>query len=355
MNVDSKSNYKNLKIYKDIADGVVNTASLFLYFALSLLTAKNGIVSMIIPKSFFSVQSWKKIRNEILENMALIAINDVGKAFEKVGLEQGILVVSKRFKESNQVEVLNNFIFINKISQKYFKENEIILTSCNQKIFEILLKIENNKILLGQFAEMPRGITEKSNAYEFKKSKTNLQVLGGTNIKKYCITDGNIRKPNRYIESATESLKSKKDIFSKERICYQNLMSSLPKIVATIIQKETATDDTVNNLILNNSKYDYKFILSILNSKLTTFYLKYKLLNCATLTVHLDKPYVGKLPLPTATPAQQQEIITLVDKILAAKKEDSSADTSVLEKQIDTLVYKLYGLTDEEIAIVEGK
>jgi hypothetical protein len=64
----------------------------------------------------------------------------------------------------------------------------------------------------------------------------------------------------------------------------------------------------------------------------------------------------------------QQPFITLVDQILDAKNTPSacgghpstrgelpSADTSALERQIDEMVYKLYGLTDEEIAIVEGK
>lgn len=37
------------------------------------------------------------------------------------------------------------------------------------------------------------------------------------------------------------------------------------------------------------------------------------------------------------------------------KEKNSDADTSKLEKQIDEMVYKLYELTEEEIAIVEGK
>ena len=42
-----------------------------------------------------------------------------------------------------------------------------------------------------------------------------------------------------------------------------------------------------------------------------------------------------------------------MDKILAAKKANPQADTSDMEKQIDQLVYALYGLTEEEIRIVE--
>ncbi len=44
-----------------------------------------------------------------------------------------------------------------------------------------------------------------------------------------------------------------------------------------------------------------------------------------------------------------------VEKILSAKKKDAKADTSALEKEIDRIVNELYGLTEEEIAIVEGK
>ena len=45
----------------------------------------------------------------------------------------------------------------------------------------------------------------------------------------------------------------------------------------------------------------------------------------------------------------------LVDKILAAKEVSPDADTSAEESKIDTLVYELYGLTEDEIKIVEGK
>ena len=48
-------------------------------------------------------------------------------------------------------------------------------------------------------------------------------------------------------------------------------------------------------------------------------------------------------------------LISLVNRILSAKQADPSANTGALELRIDRLVYKLYGLTDEEIAVVEGR
>jgi adenine-specific DNA-methyltransferase len=61
-----------------------------------------------------------------------------------------------------------------------------------------------------------------------------------------------------------------------------------------------------------------------------------------------------QIPIPAATLAQQSEIEKRVEKILAQKKETPDADVSALETEIDQLVYKLYGLTDEEVKIVEG-
>jgi len=47
--------------------------------------------------------------------------------------------------------------------------------------------------------------------------------------------------------------------------------------------------------------------------------------------------------------------IIRINQILAVKKKDPNADTSALERQIDKMIYELYGLTEEVIAIVEGK
>lgn len=63
---------------------------------------------------------------------------------------------------------------------------------------------------------------------------------------------------------------------------------------------------------------------------------------------------VENIPIPIIPSPQQHPIIALVDKILATKKANPQADTSADEKKIDRLVYMLYGLTEEEIKIVEG-
>lgn len=63
---------------------------------------------------------------------------------------------------------------------------------------------------------------------------------------------------------------------------------------------------------------------------------------------------MATVPIPDFPPEVEQSLSNLVDLILAAKERDGEADVSALECEIDHLVYELYGLTPEEIQIVEG-
>lgn len=97
--------------------------------------------------------------------------------------------------------------------------------------------------------------------------------------------------------------------------------------------------------------YDLKYFLAIINSRFAYGYLnnhrRHRLEN------YFYPDDLRKLPIPQITLDDQQSLITLVDQILFMKKSNPEADTSALETKIDQLVYKLYDLTAEEIAIVE--
>ena len=101
---------------------------------------------------------------------------------------------------------------------------------------------------------------------------------------------------------------------------------------------------------------DLKILVGLLSSTLMTFaYKRY----CSGTVLgakgyQYNKHALEKLPVAKIPASQQQSFITLVDQILDAKHTDPEADTSDLEDEIDKLVYELYNLTEDEIAIVEG-
>lgn len=67
------------------------------------------------------------------------------------------------------------------------------------------------------------------------------------------------------------------------------------------------------------------------------------------------KAFLEQLPIIKPDAATRPTLEALVDRVQQAKAADPAADVSALEAEINRLVYRLYGLTEEEIAIVEGK
>ena len=97
-----------------------------------------------------------------------------------------------------------------------------------------------------------------------------------------------------------------------------------------------------------------RYLCATLNAKLVAWFMQRSLPTSGTGTFHWEKVHVERLPVPQLTAEEQLPFDRLVERILSTKGVDPSADTSHLEAEIDRLVYDLYGLTDEEIALVEG-
>ena len=101
-----------------------------------------------------------------------------------------------------------------------------------------------------------------------------------------------------------------------------------------------------------------KYICGLLNSKPVTFFFKnyYAGGGLGEDGFRYKKAFLENLPLPPITEATKpiiKQIEELVDKIIAAKKDNPKANTVLWECEIDRLVYKLYELTEEEIEIIE--
>ena len=105
--------------------------------------------------------------------------------------------------------------------------------------------------------------------------------------------------------------------------------------------------------VIKTGRVNLKYLTGLLNSRLSTFWLKHKGKMQGT-NYQIDKQPLLTIPLISPPSEEQVPIATLVNQILAAKHTDSEADISTLESEIDKLVYALYDLPPEEIAIVEA-
>ena len=97
-----------------------------------------------------------------------------------------------------------------------------------------------------------------------------------------------------------------------------------------------------------------KYLCAILNSALITWLIQNTALTTGLGLTQWKRFAVESLPIPKIFTPDRSPFIDLVDHILMLKTAAPDADVSELENQIDQIVYSLYNLTPEEIAIVEA-
>ncbi len=141
--------------------------------------------------------------------------------------------------------------------------------------------------------------------------------------------------------------------FEKEKLGWQRITQE----PSFILERECILLDSMAFMVAN-SKNELKYLLGFLNSSLIFYYFK----NIGHLYSDkgflLSNQYVEKFPIPKINSKNQKiadELVNSVDEILKAKEQDKNANTQELENKINSLVYKLYNLTEDEIKIIENK
>ena len=143
-------------------------------------------------------------------------------------------------------------------------------------------------------------------------------------------------------------------LYSTKRILVRQIPSKPPYCINACLVEETVLNDR-NSMNIINFKESPECILGILNSRLISFWFVHRFGKMQRNTFPQFKVNeLANFPLPKDRQKKQAEIAKLVKQILAAKRADSVADSTQLECQVDQMVYELYGLTQEEIKVVEG-
>lgn len=143
--------------------------------------------------------------------------------------------------------------------------------------------------------------------------------------------------------------------FEKRKIIYPNIEYQLSSVIDSGIY---FTNQKCYIIVGKAIEY----LCSLFNSKLIDWYFKMIGATLGGAGYEMSKIFIEQLPIKEISPEAQRHFIDLVDRILAITKEEDylrnpgkQARVKEYEREIDKLVYELYGLTEEEIAIVEGK
>jgi len=356
-----KSEIINLVRKYNYYDKQKNSASFFLELAVNLCRKTNGSVTYIVPKSMTFSDGWKSTRQLVSAKNQLVALVDVSKAFEEVLLEQVIVSYQTKIADRDYSFLvgegwkgtINLFSFLN---SSLIKQLDILPVYVDPKKQSIYSKMIQNSVPLSKISDTFRGLPVQRFI-----SKNGQPILRGKNIGKYSIY-GKIDK----VSLGTNS-DNKIDKILQPKIVSQNIVAHVVKpfdriiIMATIDSTPYLTFDTVMNTIINDKRFDMRYILAIINSTFASWFYYWFVYNRAIRTMHFDKYYLGKLPIKVLEKNKQIKLAEVVDEILTITKDDDylqnpqkQAKVKALERQIDQMVYELYGLTKEEIKIVEG-
>jgi hypothetical protein len=164
-------------------------------------------------------------------------------------------------------------------------------------------------------------------------------------------------KPNyRGVRFFVEAKKPSVDLDRSTEAHFQTLRL---RIVCTIIPPDAYFADSTNSIVVaDDAPGSIKYVLALLNSRLMQWRFKLTSTNNNVGTNELES-----MPIVVSDQLQHDRLVSLVDQILVAKQQEAAASghakeiatrkCAALDRQIDALVYDLYGLTEAEIALVE--
>lgn len=388
---------------------------LFYKKALSLLK-KGGFLGFITPDTWTININGKSLREIIKEDCQILDIYDVYKPFEDAkDVWCHIVILKKREADNNSYySVKRCFPYNLNIFEFSAPQNEL---PPSDKSWNIYINPKLKYGLFKKLNSVPRaniywnrGISPTPNNLNLTEKGTSMPVVGGEDIYQY-----GFKWHEKYlVKDYSKSLDTIAKIQLNSKLVIQRIRTNSLNffsywLISTFVEKEYIPIDSLGYLLQENASMDIRNILAIINSKLMNFYYKLHFTDKNVKPIYLnDLPiiqfqsdqhilselvngllslnskidiwknntslflyneYKAKIELSTDSTwdllmknyekqkihlniKQKEELMSwYADKLKALI--DYEDDANNIKKEIDQEIYKLYGLTPDEIKIVE--
>jgi len=387
--------------YKVIHTGYNDIVYYFIYLGVELLN-KTGCSVLITSNYYLGNEYAKKLRSYLGQHISKVINFRDHMVFESASVHTCISVSYKEpkfkdvifFESTGDVQItsinIEEALSPCLIKRESLKNNWVIADKSNNEILE---KIKKNAVLLGNIAIIKKGATSgdreiftisklfaEKNGFEKELLKTS---INSKDIKRYVLVDSgdyliyndnSIKIENypnicKYLLKHQEKLNKRNEVL-KGLYPWYRLERPREKEVFDAKEKLVVPYRAENNMFAYDNSQGFndgggsyalvmkkgerillKYLLGILNSKLMDWFYGFIGKPKGKVREYFNGP-LSLIPIKNIAPTEQQPIVALVDQILV---DHDSPDVSKLEAEIDKLVYELYGLTEDEIAIVEER
>lgn len=339
---------------------------------------RNGVLTFITPDKWISKPFGDALRKATIDNIFCILRSGRG-VFESSNVDSIISFFSSI--KHNQLKIIDSghdrFVFKRRIEKSSLKP-PFAFDYLFSDHLPILLKIDNMPKKLSDLAGCENACAT-SDAYKLGPLIKDLSAAFDRTCQLKIVNTGTIGKyyprwgkhemtylGHKYLCPIVDRGKFL-GLFKKS----YGQKSIQPKIIIKGLNLLDACLDSDGSIIPGKSTLivagtditKLKFMLSIINSRLAFFYLRERYpASSYNLGTNFTKEMINSLPLPLLNDEQKEPFISLVDNILTIttsadyfENKERQASVKGLKRQIDQMVYELYGLTLGDIAVVEGK
>jgi len=360
------------------AKGAYDIYVLFLERGLALLR-EHGILTYINPNKYLSAKYAEALREHILEKASLIKLLDVSgiMVFEQASVYPIVSVILKSPSAVKDVAVvLPRIRQTENFDLQNFSESSVqssVLQILPENIWgfllspnvDLLLRLTSGASKLSDVAS----ITASSTAGEADEygahiqdtpGKDSLKIVNTGTIDRFqslwgikTLTHAGNKSLTPYLPLGKASVNDRRrDLYTSPKLIFAKMAKRCEAFFDE--QGEYASLNT-NCLYAMKDGISLEFMAGYCNSKLFMFFYDqfFGSLRMSGGYYQIQSPQLRVLPYKKPDNTTDNKISTLVHLIIAARGHDPDADTTVLEQEIDRLVYKLYDLTPEEIAVVE--
>ncbi len=318
------------KIYPEITS--MESFALFLKKSMDL-THKGGVVSFILPESILKVKMHKDIRTLILNETKILKIKVLGRIFTNV-FSPIIRLDIKKDKTTNQlteIEIDNRSYTVDTSIWKNNKDQifTILSDECDKKLLNKIYAISHTTLY--KQADWALGIVTGNNrAYLADTPKSGYKpIYRGSDILPL-----HLKPSSHYLLFVPEKLQQTAPMEkyeANEKLIYRFISK---KIIVAYDDKQRLTLNSANCVLPKISNYSLKIIALLFNSSLYQYIFQKKFSSIKVLRSHLEQ-----LPLPLLNAESYQQLEILYNGISEGKK---------TEKEIDSYIMSLFGLTNEE-------
>ena len=382
----NESERQNLNSLFESAKGTYDLYVLFLEKGIRLL-AKKGVLTFINPNKYLSARYALALREFILKHATLERLVDISgiSVFEQAAVYPVITFLARNNLNSYPIQLL----LPKKRNMETFNLGNFTLSSVNSQLLRMLPEniwgfvlsdkvdllqklIENTKPMSSLGRINASTTASEADAYgkhiSNKPSKNSLKVVNTGTIEPFVSLWGRIELKHSGRKFLTPYLSIDKAEINRRRL----ELYKMPKIIFAKMAKrcEALLDELGEYAALNtNFFYDpnpdvsLKFITAFCNSSLFMFFYNqfFGALRMSGGYYQFQAPQLRVIPCKIPSKTIQSTFDIIVDQILSITKDDDyihspekQAKVKQYERQIDQMVYELYGLTPEEIAIVES-